>query len=817
MRYAFPPRPRVRAAIERALTRRLALIVAPAGSGKSLALLEAIEGTEYVSLSVEPQTTLLGLLRGLAEAIAPNVPGDTLAFGLAHERALQAASPVPGLVEWFAGHIRDAAALVVLEDLHHAEHDQAALEFLVGIIEATSPYLRWAVTTRSANALPLASWLAHGLTDLPIDDETLRFRFEEIEALLEAVPTQSRREIARTMLQTTGGWGAGVAVAATALSELGALVPHDPAHDDESRCRFYETVARRIIERQPQPVRTFLLSTSVYDGIEPTVLGSSESHETRILHDLAVQMPFLVYRRDGLYRYDGHFARTLRALLAEDGLESVSAAYRAASCRFEAAGRAAEALSFATRAGDAEAVDRLLTAHGVLFMDQGKADVVQSALSSLHEAGNAAITGLRAMVEALHGRLDTAEAWFRLAIESADERLRPRLVYRYALDLVRRGRDDAIALLEPLAAAELGDADLEVSIAATLGTAYAMVERFVEARAASERAVERAGEAVSVTTRARVFHQASFVAVESGDYAHAATFARRAIEIALADGLYDIAARAYTVLYVVAYTADDNLAEAVACVDRSAELSLKAGDARTHLWSLLAAYYLEAQRGRAEALERIGRALHPADIAENQTQVDHTLLPAQALRAAWRGQFEHAYHLLAPTAGRQLSAARLALRWAEIGLYAAAAGMRTEARTAVASALSTLRGIKPEIDRDGTEATVYAVLALMLLGRGPVARTALDEMKARAGQQRPPSLDALVDATCCTLRYWDAVAPHSVMVRALDRLRAHDLAGIAMLFEALPRPRSSDSLLASTGKRVEPEATLVRPSRLKGL
>jgi hypothetical protein len=83
--------------------------------------------------------------------------------------------------------------------------------------------------------------------------------------------------------------------------------------------------------------------------------------------------------------------------------------------------------------------------------------------------------------------------------------------------------------------------------------------------------------------------------------------------------------------------------------------------------------------------------------------------------------------------------------------------------------------------------------------------------------QRAPSLDALVDAARSTIDYWAGRAGHGEMAVALDRLRQRDLAGIAMLLEALPLPRPSRAPASDASRVIEPRGAVARSSRLDGI
>ncbi len=354
----------------------------------------------------------------------------------------------------------------------------------------------------------------------------------------------------------------------------------------------------------------------------------------------------------------------------------------------ERLGRWSDALALRVRAGDPVAVAAALERRGFLALDQGGVELVREALALLpDDAAASGPTGLaiKAAIASLDERFDLAEAWFRIAIDAVDGDRRNEIVIRYALDLVRRGRTDAAELLE----AELARPGLTEANAAALwgllGTAYVGAHRLPDALAASEKALARVGGVEDDAVRARLFHQAAYVALNHGAYAAAREHALRALADAERTELHDLAARALSVLHNVAMLADDDAAAARGYLVRLAEAARRASSATLRLYATLNLIELAADAGDAAALERLDAELRELQVLLTP-MVSESLLPAQALRAAWDGRFEHAYALLAPSAAKQFDDDRRALRHAECAVYAAAAGMRGESVAAARAA-----------------------------------------------------------------------------------------------------------------------------------
>lgn len=469
-------------------------------------------------------------------------------------------------------------------------------------------------------------------------------------------------------------------------------------------------------------------------------------------------------------------------MLRREGDEREALIEAAVAC--ERLGSFGDALGFYRRAGAHAAGRRILAAHGIALMDAGLADVVEASIDSLDsvEAAGPEIKTLRAILDSQRARFDSAEAWFQLAIADApDDDARLKMTYRYALDLLRRGRIDCIGLLEPCIAAAPPEHELVPLLCATLATAYAMVDRFGEARSLIGNAIGGLRSSLPEAMRARAYHQASYVALRCADTFEARAFAERVLEIAAPGGLFDLAARAHSILYEIAHAWEPDPREALEHVERVAAYGMKAGDAQIRQWALLAAYYIEAERGNSLAMSAIERSLNAAEVLQTTEETTAALLPGQALRATWSGDFAHAYRLLAHTAESQVSRDRRALRWAEIALFATAAGLRHEARGATATARAELDGARA--GKHSAQAAAYLMVALSLQRNPMTWITVHDVMPITEGSA---AVAAMMYASDVLHDHWLKKRDYQRVLAAMAGLREQYLGGIALMLEALP-------------------------------
>ena len=161
----------------------------------------------------------------------------------------------------------------------------------------------------------------------------------------------------------TEGWVAGLQLAALSLrgqDDIGAFVEgFSGSH------RFVlDYLTEEVLDRQPEPLRAFLLETSILERLSgplcAAVTGRADSQE---LLEQAERANLFLHPLDevrGWWRYHHLFADLLRARLQQERPERVPQLHRAAAAWHEAQGLADEAIGHALAAGDATWAARLI-------------------------------------------------------------------------------------------------------------------------------------------------------------------------------------------------------------------------------------------------------------------------------------------------------------------------------------------------------------------------------------------------------------------------------------------------------------------------
>ena len=315
-------RPRLIERLDEGLRRRLTLVCAPAGFGKTTLLSEWIaalpQPAAWLSLDEAdnaPKRFLTYLVAAL-RTIAPDI-GEGVLGVLRSPQPPTTESVLTALINEIT--VVEGDFVVVLDDYHavDAEPVDDALTFLV---EHLPPRMHLVIATREDPHLPLARLRARGqLTELRAAD--LRFTPSEAAEFLDAVMGLSLSAEEVAALETrTEGWIAGLQMAAISMrgnqDVAGFIRSFTGSH------RFVlDYLVEEVLEQQPESVQAFLLRTSILDRLcgplcdVVTLDRSVPGQET--LQYLEHANLFLVPLDDERhwYRYHHLFAELLRQRL----------------------------------------------------------------------------------------------------------------------------------------------------------------------------------------------------------------------------------------------------------------------------------------------------------------------------------------------------------------------------------------------------------------------------------------------------------------------------------------------------------------------
>ncbi|HEV7576910.1 MAG TPA: LuxR C-terminal-related transcriptional regulator [Caldimonas sp.] len=257
-----------------ALGRRLVLLAAPAGFGKTAALarlIERLRGRASIAwISADVDDDPLGLLACLIAALEPLDPPwrtdpEALIAAAGGSRSDRHAVATQLLNALAACDVQ--RGLIVLDDAHRVS-DAAVFEFLDLLLERLPP--NWGVIVASRTDPPLASLArlrAHGEL-AEFRQRELRFTLDEVRTLLPAIDADAsldRDATSQRLFQRTHGWAVGLRLAVN-----GILSGHDAQAviaDTVNDRHVFDYLLNEVLGELPLPLRCFLLRCSVLDEL----------------------------------------------------------------------------------------------------------------------------------------------------------------------------------------------------------------------------------------------------------------------------------------------------------------------------------------------------------------------------------------------------------------------------------------------------------------------------------------------------------------------------------------------------------------------
>jgi LuxR family transcriptional regulator, maltose regulon positive regulatory protein len=406
--------------LDRAVTKRVTVISAPPGSGKT-SLLRAwtdrstdLRRVAFVSVDRDEQDgqrfwgAVLDAIRGRARETV-GLDGDEVVDGVLSELAEQL-EPV----------------VLIIDDLHELKSADALAQ-LQRLLATLPSSARVVLSSRRDPPTRLHKLrLADEIAEIRAGD--LHFTERETRELLAASAIGLSDAGAAALYERTEGWAAGLRLAVISLSE----------HPDPERFvadfsgtdrAIGEYLMAEMLERQPGDVQSMLLRTSVVDRMngELADLLAGRSGSEQMLLELEDANAFVVAldAQRTWFRYHHLLADFLRLELRRTLADEVPDLHRRAAQWFADRGEVVDAVRHTVAAGDWPDAARLVADHSFSWVLDGQARTIDAVLQAFPEGASADHPDLalaHAAAELNHGRLEEAAAQLALAeshLESA--------------------------------------------------------------------------------------------------------------------------------------------------------------------------------------------------------------------------------------------------------------------------------------------------------------------------------------------------------------------------------------------------------------
>jgi LuxR family maltose regulon positive regulatory protein len=389
-------RPRLLGKLDALRERKLTLVSAPAGFGKTTLLSEWIEhqSKEQLPLQVawlsldsndnDPARFLTYFVAALQEMDA-NLGTEVLPVLQAFQ-----ISSIKEIWEILAGEIASTLApFVIILDDYHVIEAPIIHEGISFMLEQMPACMHLVIATRADPPLPLSRLRVRGeLLELRVGD--LRFSSEEIADFLDLwigkmLSAKDQAELGAR----TEGWIAGLQLAALAMQ---GLMEQDSSEDDRlsafvrrlsGSTRFImDYLVEEVLERLPADSRSFLLQTSILERLTAPLCDAvtDRSDSQSILDSLEKTNLFLFPLDDerGWYRYHHLFADLLRGFLQHAQSSRIPELHAKASAWYEGQGLMTEAIQHALKVPDPGGAARLMEKVALEMLLRGQVITVRN-------------------------------------------------------------------------------------------------------------------------------------------------------------------------------------------------------------------------------------------------------------------------------------------------------------------------------------------------------------------------------------------------------------------------------------------------------
>jgi LuxR family maltose regulon positive regulatory protein len=481
------------AALDRAAGKKVTIISAPAGSGKtSLLRAWADRPGQPHRLAVmqvqrdqrDAQQFWLTLLSAVRQASAASRAEPPVATPDFNGRAM---------VDRVLSELADQRGrlILIIDDLHELISPDALAQ-LTRLLTNLPGDVHAVLATRRDLPLRLHQLrLAGELAEIRAAD--LRFSERETRELLEASGIALSDAGAVLLHQRTEGWAAGLRLAALSLADH-----PDPerfvAEFSGSDRTVAEYLIAEMLERQPDDVKDLLLRTSLLDRVngELADLLTGRPGSERILLELENANAFVVSLDPGRtwFRYHHLFGDLLRLELRRALPEEVPGLHRRAADWLIQHGQVVDAIRHIQAAGDWPRAARLLADYSFSMTLDGQTQTIQALVQAFPPgADHPELALVYAAVDLIQGRLDEAAAHLAVAETYAGtappDRQRRLHVALASLKLsLARRRGNLAGVLEQakfLASPVTGQSDEDIAVGSELRAVALMNLGIVEA------------------------------------------------------------------------------------------------------------------------------------------------------------------------------------------------------------------------------------------------------------------------------------------------------------------------------------------------
>lgn len=342
--------------------RRLTIVRAPAGFGKSTMLRQWYEilaqrGEETAWLSVDRHAE--DIVSMIISALSAGIAGfqDALSSRIVSGAFVTTDAELAAVVACLDG--IEAQVFMLIDDAHLLTREDVRV--LERFIERMPQNCHVVLATRKMPDLPIGRLRAYGEL-LEVDMNQLRFTVEEARQFLDDVGDLTEDDV-RNLVERTEGWAAGLRLAGLTMSQ-GASGAKLIASFSGSKSVIADFFSEDVFGSQPQDVQSFLLQTCLLDRFSAElcdrVTGREDSREMILRVEASGLFLIRLDHDESWFRYHGLFAGFLSRRLGDLDASAAERIHVAASRWFYENGFIFEAVDHAERSGNKEFLGEVL-------------------------------------------------------------------------------------------------------------------------------------------------------------------------------------------------------------------------------------------------------------------------------------------------------------------------------------------------------------------------------------------------------------------------------------------------------------------------
>ncbi len=374
----FLARPALADRIATVLQRRLTVVVAEAGFGKSTLLASWWDAAPCAWYTADPSDRdLPSLARSLSDALRLRVPDLPVELGLSDVMSgpeLEQLSHADALAARLAEALQEqltTALVLIIDDVHELAPSKPSTRLIEALCRHAPQRFHLVLAGRRAPAFPIERLRGRGQL-LEITADHLAFSTTELAALLEEQLGGDAAGLAVQLHGLAGGWPAAVIMAIEALRESSPEAWQDVLERlDRPDAPVFSYLAEEVFAHQPVKVRDLIGRVALLDQFTAELCEAVGAPDARaVIKDLAGRGLFMERRQDG--------SLTLRPLIRDFALEHLALTERgarevrlSAAAWHVAAGHLAEAVSLVLQAGSPDRLVSILTEHGEALVARG--------------------------------------------------------------------------------------------------------------------------------------------------------------------------------------------------------------------------------------------------------------------------------------------------------------------------------------------------------------------------------------------------------------------------------------------------------------